>query len=68
MSKEHLPHQQRVVEELEELTAKLDKLWNFIYGEVFKTLSIEDQNLLTEQASYMVRYVGVLVRRINKFY
>lgn len=61
------PHQQRVVEESEELDAKLEKLINFINSGTFSSLDREDQSLLIAQKFYMIDYSHVLHKRIARF-
>lgn len=60
-------HEQRVVEEEAGLSEKLNKLGEFIHGEVFKTLPDEDQLLLQEQDDHMRAYAHVLRKRIERF-
>lgn len=59
--------QQRVIDEKDALEEKLIKLTKFINGQVFNTLDITERNLLTEQRTYMSRYLNVLNRRITRF-
>lgn len=68
ISKELLPHQERVVIETKELDDKITKLDEFIMNNpIFKNLSEEDQNLMIQQVRSMQYYFGILVERINKF-
>lgn len=67
MSKELLPHQQRVVTELEELSSKIQKLTTFTTTPLFNELSAIDRNLLSTQLSAMKTYGYVLELRIAKF-
>lgn len=67
MSKELLPHQQRVVIELEELSSKIQKLTTFTTTPLFNELSASDRNLLSTQLSAMKTYGYVLELRIAKF-
>lgn len=67
MSKELLPHQQRVVTELEELSSKIQKLTTFTTTPLFNELSASDRNLLSTQLSAMKTYGYVLELRIAKF-
>jgi len=63
--KELLPHQQRVVAELNELDEKVCNLSEFIDGEFFKTLSGGEQMLLVLQFHTMTAYSMVLNQRVN---
>lgn len=61
-------HQKRVVEEKEELDAKIEKLKTFITTNgTYLKLPIEDQFLLSDQFWYMSLYSDVLSRRIERF-
>ena len=64
-----LPHQQRVVQERDDLAVKIEALGTFIDNQnpVFKNLDIEDQFLLKQQLTMMVEYHRVLDARINRF-
>jgi hypothetical protein len=62
------PHQQRVVNELKELTDKREKLAIFIGGSLtFTTLPTDEQSRLRRQFDIMVQYEGVLQERIDHF-
>lgn len=64
----HLPHQQRVIDEAQELNEKLVKLMDFINkSDIYKSLSIDDARLLNEQYYYMQNYFRVLNTRISQF-
>ena len=54
----------RMIEEHNELTDKLEKLTQFIECEAFKTLSIQKQTLLRAQFGAMVAYQQTLSSRI----
>lgn len=60
-------YQQRVVDELTELTDKKVKLDIFIQGEVFPKLELMDQALLRRQLHAMSDYAGTLALRIERF-
>ncbi len=63
-----LPHQERVVAELKELTEKREKLASFIgAGTVFASLPADEQARLRRQFDIMVQYEGVLLERIDHF-
>lgn len=65
---ELLPHQQRVVEEKQELRSKLDKLNDFIMNnDLFKSLDTDEQFRLREQAYHMGEYDSILGDRIEVF-
>jgi len=64
------PHQQRVVDEKNELDSKLEKLLAFIdagKGKIFSSLVTEEQERLTAQARIMREYSDILADRINAF-
>ena len=64
-----LPHQQRVVDELAELTDRIEKLSKFINDVTgpFKTLDLTDQGLLISQFKVMTQYRVILEQRIARF-
>ena len=62
-----LPHQQRVVAELEELTEKLTNLKRFLDTDFFGTLGPRDKDLLYEQSDIMDCYRRILEQRIARF-
>lgn len=59
--------QERVINELDELTIKLDALQSFIDKGRPDFISIADWALLVEQESHMVNYELVLKKRVSKF-
>ncbi len=62
------PHQQRVVQERDELQERTDKLGKFILdGLIYETLSEEEQTDLSEQHYHMACYLEILNSRINRF-
>ena len=61
------PHQQRVVTEREELIHKLDKLTEFLKGDLFKSLPVVEQERLSRQHGIMEQYSNVLAERIVHF-
>lgn len=67
MSKELLPYQQRVVDELEDLKIKIESLTVFTTTRTFAELSTSERNLLSTQLSAMKTYGYVLELRIAKF-
>lgn len=67
MSKELQPHQQRVVDELHELSDKIQKLTVFTHGDIFRGLTPVDQGLLRTQLDTMKAYGNVLETRIARF-
>jgi len=65
---EYLPHQQRVVDEANELWVKLEALKTFIdSNSMFSTLDIMERQRLTKQMWAMELYQDVLVERIENF-
>lgn len=61
------PHEQRVVQERDELIEKLGKLDRFQEGDVFAGLPYEDRKLLTIQRNAMATYAECLNARIGRF-
>jgi len=62
------PHQQRVVEEKQELDNKIAKLNLFIgEGSVFPTLDAAEQERMKVQLDLMFQYSEVLGKRIAAF-
>lgn len=67
-AKQYLPHQQRVVDERNELQDRRNKLIQFIQeNPIFKTLEEGDQKLLKEQFEAMTWYQKILDSRITRF-
>jgi hypothetical protein len=66
--KKLLPHQNHVVEELNNLKKMLSNLEAFIKGSTLFTGSPqEDKNLILQQSMYMAQYADILQQRINRF-
>lgn len=61
------PHQQRVVDEKNELGERLTKLLAFIGTDLYKSLPEEDKELLFFQSQIMEDYFEVLEQRIERF-
>jgi len=61
------PHQQRVVEEKNELSEKLDKLETFEGGQIYSNLPPAEQSRLARQLLIMKLYEQVLSERIAAF-
>ena len=59
--------QQRVVDERNELTSKLDKLTEFLKSEIFKALPTDEQTRLQKQHAVMNEYANILAERIVHF-
>jgi hypothetical protein len=60
------PHQQRVMQEMDELDVKLRDLQNFIrLNPMFKGLGKEEQALLCTQSDLMNDYSNVLYKRLK---
>ena len=66
MSK-YLPHQQRVIEEKQELDTKREKLGEFKNTDMFLSLPWQEQERLNTQAHIMTMYSSVLGERIRNF-
>lgn len=61
------PHQQRVVQEKQELDERLSKLHSFLGSQVFNSLDADEQSRLRRQADLMNQLSIVLGERIAKF-
>jgi len=64
---EYLPHQQRVVEEKDQLKEKVEKLKGFFETDIFKGLPKQERNILKMQYHHMKLYLGILGTRIEGF-
>lgn len=63
-----LPYQQRVLDEYNELDAKLNDLYEFINNaDEFQELSIDDQVNLHLQSEYMFLYLNSLAKRLDSW-
>ena len=59
-------YKSRLRKELEELNFKIEKLNNFIEkNDIFKTIDLEEQELLKEQRRIMNKYENILRKRIK---
>lgn len=67
MEKELQPHQQRVMDEKNELSSKIDKLEDFLGTPNFSILNKTDQVLLLAQRDIMSAYLNILYSRISIF-
>lgn len=61
------PHEQRVVQELEDLLPKLTKLVEFMETTRFHTVSPREQDLLRAQSTFMLGYSEILLARCKIF-
>lgn len=62
------PHQQRVIEEYNQLSEKTDKLRAFIWqNSTFASIDKAEQDRLREQFSVMRKYEDILLARISYF-
>ena len=61
------PYQERVVYERANLAERIEKLKAFIAGDIFTSLSCEEQNRLVKQNIFMGLYLEVLDERIAAF-
>lgn len=63
-----LPHQQRVLDEVENLSTLQDSLSKFIFANPeFSKLQVEDRQLMMDQNVAMVTYLAILERRVDRF-
>ena len=61
------PHQQRVIEERDQLKDRHTKLRNFLVADTFKGLSRDEKDDMIRQSSIMGHYLMLLERRIARF-
>lgn len=61
------PHQERVVNERDELADKTHKLGNFMGTSTFRLLDSDEQDRLFKQYAFMRLYLDVLGERIATF-
>ena len=59
--------QQRVITEYDELSQKILKLVEFVFGEQFSELPTADQTLLRAQLGAMSSYSAILELRMQRF-
>lgn len=67
MTQQLAPHQQRVVDEKQELDEKREKLGAFKNSGLFASLPWQEQERLNTQAHVMTMYSAVLGARIAAF-
>lgn len=60
-------YQKRVIEEKQELDARLDKLNHFVQSKHFLTIPEDEQERLQRQQGFMIDYSKVLGERIEAF-
>jgi hypothetical protein len=60
-------HQERVVQEREELGAKIERLDAFLDGEAYRGLDEAEQRRLIQQRHHMGMYSDALLARIKAF-
>ena len=58
------PHQQRVIDEKEDLDVKIEKLSAFTRSQAFENVPMAERHLLREQLMHMERYSATLGARI----
>lgn len=61
------PHEERMLDELNQLNERIDKLSKFINSKDWTCLSYEERELLVQQRNSMVAYAGALVLRISLY-
>lgn len=61
------PHEQRVIDERQELNIKWVALVAFLWSDFFKSLDTDQMNLLIEQEEVMKQYLSILDKRIALF-
>ncbi len=62
-----MPHQQRVIDEKEELDAKLGKLIPFLASDTCLSLPFDERSRLKRQSEVMAEYSAILGERIAAF-
>jgi len=63
----YLPHEQRVIDELQDLTTKMGALHAFTSTVIFDNLDPTDRILLLKQYKHMYGYHEVLQQRVDRF-
>ena len=67
-NREYAPHQQRVVDEANELRDKFSKLGSFILDNpIYQGLEQDEKQDLADQYDVMEKYLAILDRRISRF-
>jgi hypothetical protein len=67
-NREYAPHQQRVVDEANELRDKFSKLGVFILDNpIYQGLEQDEKQDLADQYDVMEKYLAILERRISRF-
>ena len=62
------PHQQRVIDEVENLSTLQENLSKFISSSPeFNKLQVEDRQLMLDQSAAMLTYLAILERRVDRF-
>lgn len=61
------PHQERVIEEKQELDNRINKLSSFFDTNIFSSINKDEQGRLIRQYEYMKLYSKVLSERIENF-
>lgn len=61
------PHQIRVIEEKADLDLRTSRLFDFLQGDVFRTLDTAEQGRLRRQWTAMLHYSEILRERIGAF-
>lgn len=61
------PWQERVLDEREELSVKVDRLMAFMQSDAIKSIPREDALLRMEQSYAMRKYLDILNQRIARF-
>jgi hypothetical protein len=61
------PHQVRLLGERRELQIKVDALMEFLWTDVYKSLTDIERSLLARQARVMNEYLRILDQRIASF-
>ena len=65
--KPYTPWQQRVIEEFDDLSNKIEKLWVFLNDADSPKVSIMESMRLVDQYNYMKCYAAILQQRIQEF-
>jgi hypothetical protein len=66
-NKTYLPHQQRVIEERDELKVRSDKLGEFLIGNIYQSLPSIEKSALYHQLNLQVELLHILNGRISRF-
>ncbi|MBT0666993.1 hypothetical protein HT136_01255 [Novosphingobium profundi] len=60
------PHIERMIEEADQLSGRIEKLGAFLAGQIYPLLPEEEQTLLSAQCGAMTAYLQILTLRVSR--